>query len=222
MTSEIKTPAVLDNHHLAVTAGWVTVFNIILPSREYLSSAEEYLAEGVGIPANAYLDKPLKAKKGFAVCRSADNSQWEYLPDHRGEIRYSTVTGMAMTVNNIGDYPMDTTDLAPITVFDKWNGTQWLADTDQQAAVARRYRDNFIRATDPMMVSDYSIDDAPLTEPQRRELIATRLAFKQWPTLAGWPLIELPVIGESDKSRWLLTEAVNNGYVVPEWPPVSA
>lgn len=117
MTSEIKTPAVLDNHHLAVTAGWVTVFNIILPSREYLSSAEEYLAEGVGIPANAYLDKPLKAKKGFAVCRSADNSQWEYLPDHRGEIRYSTVTGMAMTVNDIGDYPMDTTDLAPITVL---------------------------------------------------------------------------------------------------------
>ncbi|MGL4486522.1 MAG: phage tail protein [Yersinia sp. (in: enterobacteria)] len=221
MTSEIKTPAILDNHHLAVTAGWVTVFNIVLPSREYLSSAEEYLAKGVGIPANAYLDKPLKAKKGFAVCRSADNSQWEYLPDHRGEIRYSTVTGMAMTLNDIGDYPMDTTDLAPVTVFDKWNGTQWLADTDQQAAVARRYRDAFIKATDPMMVSDYSIEDQLITEEQRTELVAIRLAYKQWPSQDGWPLIELPVITPTgtDKPSWLLVEAVNNGYQVPVWPP---
>lgn len=90
---------------------------------------------------------------------------------------------------------------------------------DELAAHARRYRDAFIQATDPMMVSDYSIDDAPLTESQRSELITARLAFKQWPTLAGWPLIELPVISQPDKSRWLLTEAVNNGYVVPVWPP---
>ncbi|EMY3532207.1 phage tail protein [Yersinia ruckeri] len=70
-----------------------------------------------------------------------------------------------------------------------------------------------------MMVSDYSIDDIPLTSTQRTELMVTRAAYRSWPTLAGWPLIELPVIGESDKSRWLLIEAVNNGYVVPEWPP---
>ncbi|MCW6551168.1 phage tail protein, partial [Yersinia ruckeri] len=65
----------------------------------------------------------------------------------------------------------------------------------------------------PMMVSDYSIDDAPLTEPQRRELIATRSAYRAWPTVENWPLIELP-----DISQWLLIEAVNQGYRVPVWP----
>ncbi|MDR4896721.1 phage tail protein [Yersinia kristensenii] len=79
---------------------------------------------------------------------------------------------------------------------------------------ARGYRDLFITATDPVMVSDYSIDDAPLTAEQRSELTKTRLAFKQWPTQEGWPLIELPEL-----SQWLLVEAVNQGYIVPTWPP---
>lgn len=91
--------------------------------------------------------------------------------------------------------------------------------SDQLSLTARQYRDAFIRATDPMMVSDYSIGDVPLTEDQRRELIATRAMYRTWPTLAGWPLIVLPAIGKFDKSHWLLVEAVNNGYVVPEWPP---
>ncbi|CNG46970.1 tail fiber assembly protein [Yersinia similis] len=213
MMTVIKTPAVLNKSNQAQLAGWVTVFNIHPDSREYLSSVEEYLAEGVGIPANTYLDKPLKAKKGFAVCRSADNSQWEYLPDHRGETRYSTITGATTTLSEIGDYPADTTELAPTTTFDQWDGTRWVTDKDRVAAVARRYRDAFIEATDPMMVSDYSIDDMPLTSEQRRELAETRLAFKTWPTQENWPRIELP-----DIPYWLLIEAVNQGYRVPVWP----
>lgn len=211
-----------DKEGYALTSGTVTVYNISSDTRECLGKTAEFITVGTGLPAHTCLDDPLKVKKGFAVCRSADNNQWEYQPDHRGEIRYSTVTGMIMTVNDIGDYPANTTDLAPASPFDQWNGTQWRVDIDQQAAVARQYRDAFIKATDPMMVADYSIDDEPLTEDQRRELIATRLAFKQWPMLADWPLIALPVMGELDKSRWLLTEAVNNGYVVPVWPPVTA
>ncbi|CND78528.1 hypothetical protein [Yersinia kristensenii] len=79
---------------------------------------------------------------------------------------------------------------------------------------ARGYRDLFITATDPVMVSDYSIDDAPLTAEQRSELTKTRLLFKQWPTQEGWPLIELP-----DIPQWLLIESVNHGYRSPDWPP---
>ncbi|HHH0018846.1 TPA: phage tail protein, partial [Yersinia enterocolitica] len=81
------------------------------------------------------------------------------------------------------------------------------------ASIARQYRDAFIITTDPMMVSDYSIDDMPLTEAQRSELISTRAAYRSWPTVAGWPLVELPEL-----PQWLLIEAVNNGYRVPVWP----
>lgn len=86
---------------------------------------------------------------------------------------------------------------------------------DDVAATARRHRDAFIRATDSMMVGDYSIDDKPLTDAQRSELMTVRLAYKSWPTVAGWPLIELPEL-----SQWLLIEAVSQGYRVPVWPEV--
>ncbi|EQB2038605.1 phage tail protein [Yersinia enterocolitica] len=85
---------------------------------------------------------------------------------------------------------------------------------DELAAKARHYRDAFIVATDPLMVSDYCIDDIPLTQNQLTELATVRAAYRAWPTLEGWPLIELPEL-----SQWLLVEAVNQGYIVPTWPP---
>ncbi|HDL7334537.1 TPA: tail fiber assembly protein [Yersinia enterocolitica] len=81
------------------------------------------------------------------------------------------------------------------------------------AATARRYRDAFITATDAMTIVDYSIDDSPLTDEQRSELMAVRLAFKAWPIVTGWPLVEMPEL-----PQWLLIEAVNQGYRVPVWP----
>lgn len=86
--------------------------------------------------------------------------------------------------------------------------------TDALAAIARGYRDAFIIATDSMMVSDYCIDDTLLAEAQRTELLATRAAYRTWPTVENWPLIELPEL-----PQWLLVEAVNQGYRVPVWPP---
>ncbi|WP_267248652.1 hypothetical protein [Yersinia sp. Marseille-Q5920] len=88
---------------------------------------------------------------------------------------------------------------------------------DELAAVARGYRDAFISATDTMTLSDYSIDDTLLTNAQRTELTATRALYRAWPTLESWPLIELPEL-----PQWLLVEAVNQGYRVPVWPPLSA
>ncbi|EOI6839017.1 phage tail protein [Yersinia enterocolitica] len=85
---------------------------------------------------------------------------------------------------------------------------------DELAAVARGYRDAFILATDTMTISDYSIDDTLLTNAQRAELTATRVLYRAWPTLESWPLIELPEL-----PQWLLVEAVNQGYIVPTWPP---
>ncbi len=87
---------------------------------------------------------------------------------------------------------------------------------DDIAATARRYRDEFLTATDPLTIIDYSIDDSPLTDEQRGELMAARQIFKIWPTTAGWPLVELPEL-----PQWLLIEAVNQGYRVPVWPDAS-
>ncbi|BEA23268.1 hypothetical protein VEE13_39180 [Escherichia coli] len=68
-------------------------------------------------------------KAGYAICRSADFNSWEYVPDHRGEIVYSTETGESKEITVPGDYPENTTTIAPLTSYDKWDGEKWVTDT---------------------------------------------------------------------------------------------
>ncbi|MDK9986213.1 tail fiber assembly protein [Enterobacter asburiae] len=121
--------AQLNSELIATVAGNITVFNYDGETREYLSSSVEYLAVGVGLPANSCTDMPGKSKENFAICRTADLSAWEYVADRRGEIVYSTETGEAVAIMAPGDYPVGTTTLAPATQYDKWNGSEWVADT---------------------------------------------------------------------------------------------
>uniref|UniRef100_A0A7M2QMY4 Tail fiber assembly protein n=1 Tax=feces metagenome TaxID=1861841 RepID=A0A7M2QMY4_9ZZZZ len=84
---------------------------------------------------------------------------------------------------------------------------------DEIKAYARSLRDKFIESTDKMLMADFSINDVSLTDEQQKEVIEIRQKYKAWPMADGWPYIELPVI-----PRWILIEAANNGYVVPDWP----
>jgi len=88
---------------------------------------------------------------------------------------------------------------------------------DDQKKQARALRDQFISATDKMTLPDYSINDVPLTEEQRAEILSLREEYRRWPSLENWPLIPLPVLDENNH-LWILIEAVNNGYTVPVWP----
>lgn len=126
--------AKMNGEQIATSAGDVTVFNYDGETREYLSSSVEYLPEGVGIPANSCMDAPGESKEGFAICRNADFTAWEYVADHRGETVYSTETGESVIVSLPGDYPVGTTTVAPATSYDTWNGSEWVTDTKAQHA----------------------------------------------------------------------------------------
>ncbi|HGG8702163.1 TPA: tail fiber assembly protein [Enterobacter cloacae] len=128
------TQAKLNSELIATVAGNITVFNYDGETREYLFSTVEYLAVGVGLPANSCTDAPGESKEDFVICRTADSTAWEYVADHRGEIVYSTNTGEAVAVNEPGDYPEDTTTQAPVTPYDTWNGSEWVTDTEAQHA----------------------------------------------------------------------------------------
>lgn len=128
------TQAKLNSELIATVAGDITVFNYDGETREYLSTSVEYLAVGVGLPANSCTDAPGEAKTGSAICRTADFTTWEYVADHRGETVYSTETGESVIVSLPGDYPEGTTTLAPATPYDKWNGSEWVTDTEAQHA----------------------------------------------------------------------------------------
>ncbi|EMV7366939.1 tail fiber assembly protein [Escherichia coli] len=126
--------AVLNSELIATKAGNITVYNYDGETREYISASTEYLAVGVGIPAYSCLDAPGTSKAGYTICRSVDLKSWEYVSDHRGEIVYNTETGESKEITAPGDYPENTTTIAPLTPYDKWDGEKWVTDTEAQHA----------------------------------------------------------------------------------------
>ena len=127
---------VLNSEFIATKAGNITVYHYDGETREYISISTEYLAVGVGIPACSCLDAPGTHKADYAICRSTDFNSWEYVPDHRGEIVYNTETGDAKEITAPGDYPENTTTIAPLTPYDKWDGEKWVTDTEAQHGAA--------------------------------------------------------------------------------------
>ncbi|PTJ07350.1 phage tail protein, partial [Staphylococcus succinus] len=128
--------AVLNSELIATKAGNIPVYNYDGETREYISTSNEYLSVGVGIPACSCLDAPATHKADYAICRSTDFNSWEYVPDHRGEIVYNTETGDAKEITAPGDYPENTTTIAPLTPYDKWDGEKWVTDTEAQHGAA--------------------------------------------------------------------------------------
>ncbi|EHH8740443.1 tail fiber assembly protein [Escherichia coli] len=128
--------AILGKDGYALNDGEIIVHNYDGETREYISTSTEYLAVGVGIPARSCLDAPGTHKAGYAICRSVDLNSWEYVPDHRGEVVYSTETGDTKEITVPGDYPENTTTIAPLTPYDKWDGEKWVTDTEAQHSAA--------------------------------------------------------------------------------------
>lgn len=136
MSKTTMSTAVLNESQLAIVAGEVVVHSYDNRTREYLCTSTEYLAVGVGLPAHSCTDAPGERRSGYAICRTADLTAWEYVPDHRGEIVYSTETGESKEITALGDYPENTTTIAPLTPYDKWDGEKWVTDTEAQHSAA--------------------------------------------------------------------------------------
>jgi hypothetical protein len=124
--------ATLNKNGIATKAGDMMVYNFDGETREYLSASVEFLAVGVGIPANSCTDAPVDEKAGFAICRTVSFDGWDYVIDHRGETVYDTETGHPVEITGLGDYPDNVTTIEPLTPYDRWNGSEWVTDADAQ------------------------------------------------------------------------------------------
>ena len=129
--------ATFNKNGLALQAGWVQTYIAHPETREFIGSTMEHVYFDVSVSANAYIDAPaLPEKAGLAVIRSKDKKAWEIVADYRNSTAYNTETRQAVTIEFIGELPGTLTLLAPQTEFDKWNGSQWVTDTEAQHAAA--------------------------------------------------------------------------------------
>jgi len=121
----------LDKNGLADTAGMIAIYNYDVKSGEYINTTEEYLPQGVGVPANStIIALPIVKASKVALFREGN---WQVMADHRGETVYAIADGAEIEVTDPGDYPAGTTTLKPATDFDKWDGTKWVTDKDAQS-----------------------------------------------------------------------------------------
>lgn len=132
MSDDIK--AVFDSNLLATQAGTVQVFHFDMVSREFLGSEEVYIHVGVGLPAFSCLEEPPVQTEYQVAVRSDDNSSWSVTEDCRGITVYDIQTLASHVITEPGPIPDTVTRLAPLTPYDKWDGSAWVTDANAQHA----------------------------------------------------------------------------------------
>lgn len=126
-----------DTAGFALTSGYILV-NICNSDGIYTHSEEQWISEGCGLAANAYLEQPPVAKQGFAIIRC--NNGWEYIADHRGETVYSTLDRQPIEITALGDYPENSTTIKPDSDLAEWNGSAWVITEEKRLALLESQR----------------------------------------------------------------------------------
>lgn len=126
----------LDKNGLAKSAGTLKIYNFDSVTGEFTGSSDEYLAQGVGLPANACITAPPVTEAGRVAIYQ--DGAWTAVADHRGKTVYSVTDSAAVVINVPGDYPSDTTPLKPTTAWDKWDGEKWVTDSAKEKAAATK------------------------------------------------------------------------------------
>lgn len=120
----------LDKDGLSKAGGTLRVYCYDEQSGEFIGAVDEFLPQGVGLPAHTCLIAPPAAQANKATVYL--DGRWQSVPDHRGEMVYPISGGPPVKITALGDYPAGTTTQAPATDFDRWDGEKWVTDIDAQ------------------------------------------------------------------------------------------
>lgn len=107
---------------------------------EFIDTYDVRIIDGTGIPAFSTLTIAPEPEKGFAYIWNGQS--WDVVPDYRGMTAYIKESGAGVTVRDIGELAETLTLIKPLTPFDKWDGMQWVTDTEAQYAVAITQAEN--------------------------------------------------------------------------------
>ncbi|AVH83694.1 MULTISPECIES: tail fiber assembly protein [Citrobacter] len=110
----------------------ITLYNLRADTNEYIGKCEGFIPANTGLPAYSTNISPPPAKAGFVAVFNLKSEKWSLVEDHRGKIVYDIQTGKATTIDQLGKLPDDVVSVAPEGHFVKWDGAQWVHDTDAE------------------------------------------------------------------------------------------
>lgn len=108
----------------------IRVFNYLDGTNEFIGESDAYIPPHTGLPANSTDIAPPDIPTGFAAVFNADGMKWHLMEDHRGETVYSTETGDAVPISELGELPENVTFIAPDGEYQRWDGSQWVTDEE--------------------------------------------------------------------------------------------
>lgn len=127
--------AILENGH-ATVAGCITVYNYGAITGELIGQSDEYIPVGVGLPAFSTDINAPEANAGYVAV--FDGSSWTVKTDMRGTVVYSISDRVQSTVDYIGPVRDGYVTIAPGSVFDEWDGSEWVLNESAKNAAEKQ------------------------------------------------------------------------------------
>lgn len=172
---------IFDDAGHAVNAGYVKVYHF-KNGGEYCGWSDEYISVGLGLPGNSTLIAAGEPVNGQVWV--FDGNQWFASEDHRGETVYSTTDGCAVVIDYIGPVAEGYVTKPPASEFDKWNGSEWVIDTDAQhaadVAAAEQTKQNLLAAArSTISIWQTELQLGSISEQDKSQLIAWLAYIKE-------------------------------------------
>ena len=157
----------------------LTVYNLSSDTSELIGAGDCFVPANTGLPAFCTNLKPPKEKAGFAVVFDADTGTWQYVADHRGETCWNTQNRQMQVIDALGVVPENTTDKAPTSDFDVWDGADWVKDEQAEkdfyvAIAAGELKERMSLAINTISTLQDAVDLAMATEAEETRLTAWR------------------------------------------------
>ncbi|EHM48844.1 tail fiber assembly protein [Hafnia alvei] len=110
----------------------IKVFNLRADTNEFIGAGDAYIPPHTGLPANCTIVPPPAIPFGHVAIFDDKEKTWSLKEDHRDETVYSTMTGQAIYISDIGELPENTVSIAPSGQYEKWDGQAWVKDEEAE------------------------------------------------------------------------------------------
>lgn len=154
----------------------IKVFNLRADTREFIGAGDAFIPPHTGLPADCTDIAPPDVEANHVAIFDDDKNKWSCVEDHRGQTVYDVKTGNSIFISDLGPLPEETTVIAPLGEYQKWDGSEWVKDdaAERDALVneaASKKNDLMSEATSQILPLQDAVDVDMATEEEREKLV---------------------------------------------------